>query len=76
MTTENTFRIVVWEIETDPEFAGCQSVRDIMEFDLDERDFRLDGRINARAKKLFRNYTECHAAENVCMTLERGPFGL
>ena len=74
-TTRNTFRVVVWEMDPSPEFPNCKTIRDIMEFDFPDSEFRLDGKLKAKGMKILRGYTGYHAQEGVYMVLERGPFG-
>lgn len=78
LTTNHTFRVVVWELDPDPEFSECRSILDIREIDVPDKGFKKDGSLNAYGNRVIRNWTDMdyYMREDVCMVLERGPFGL
>lgn len=75
MTTDQTFRLVVWVV--DAPYSDAQMVADILEFDLPETAFKC-GKPNLGLSSVGNDYLSgfCneYARENFSMTLQRGPF--
>lgn len=77
MTTDQTVRLIIFEIGEDADYPEAMSVADIIEIDLPEAAFK-NGKpslgLSSVGKAHLSNFGNYYAEENFFMTLERGPF--